>query len=130
MLISARFEFDSVIYCNFCFFGGFYLSMLICGSFPLGRLFYFIFALLLFFEKLILWKKVFLINRLVNSNTVISSPAGQSLSRSYPEEAIVKAAKYPTVNTRDLSTRPNIPEKLELFPHYFHAYGMVPISQQ
>ena len=42
MLISARFEFELVIYCNFSW-GFIYLSMLICGSFTLGRLFHIIF---------------------------------------------------------------------------------------
>ena len=49
MLNSAHFEFDSVIHCNFCSFLGFiYLLMLICGSFTLGRLFYFSWVLFLF----------------------------------------------------------------------------------
>ena len=40
MLISARFEFESAIYCNFySFLGFFYSSMLTCGSFTPGRLF-------------------------------------------------------------------------------------------
>ena len=45
MLIFARFEFDSAIYCNFSFVLSFiYLLIVIRGSFTFGRLFAFIFA--------------------------------------------------------------------------------------
>jgi hypothetical protein len=45
MLVSARFEFESVVYCNlYSFLSFIYLLMVTFGSFALGRLFNFISA--------------------------------------------------------------------------------------
>ena len=63
MLIYARFEFDSAIYCNFCSFGGFiYLLIVIWGSWRFFVLLLFIFGfieLFTFFGKTCFVEKVF-----------------------------------------------------------------------